>query len=857
MGATYTRQSTYSDGDVITAAHTNDEFNQLLAAFQASTGHTHDGTANEGGPITKMLGTSLTLGDGTAGTDITVTFDGETNDGVLKWMEDEDYFEFSDDILVASTEKIQFGDTATFLQQSSDGVLRIDGEATIDLNASTAVTVSNDLKLDSDSAVLGFGADNDVTLTHVADTALLLNSSRQLQFGDSGTYIHQSADGVLDLVSDTEIEINATTIDINGAVDVSGNLTVGGNIVIGSADISEAELEVLDGLTVTTAEVNIMDGDTSIGTTAVSDGHGIVMNHGGTMAQTTVQTLAAYLDDEITAMPNLVSTGALDSGSITSGFGAIDIGSSALSTTGSVTLGATSFGDNDITNVGSIQLDSIAGDADTNTSIAFSGSDVITVTTGGTTAMTIDASQNVAIAGDLTITGDDLTMGTNTSGHIMVADGANFNPVAVSGDVTISSAGAVTIANDAVETAMVNANVISGQSELNSAGVDITNDDLLIHDNDAGALKKVSVTNLISSAGGLTEVVADTSPQLGGDLDAQGKDLEDVGVSSADSHVGIYGSSSSPVEFTVTVGTKTAAHPYHGDGSSNAYFINGVESPALTLHGVDNVTSNSEYYYRFTLSSSDMSSHPFRLYLDADKTTAYTTGVTTTSTYLQIAVNEDTPSILYYQCSSHAYMGNHAIVLGSNKINHTEALISFPTTTGTLVGSGDTGTVTNDMLAGSIAASKLAGSIGDSKLSTISTAGKVELGALEIDGASEMGAALADADLLIVDDGADGTEKSMLASRIPTYVFSKVSGDATASSAGALTIANDAVESGMLNDNVISGQTELASGLADTDELMVSDAGTIKRMDMSVVKTYLTSAGFSSEDPTALAIALG
>ena len=61
MGATYTRQSTYSDGDDITDAHTNDEFNQLLAAFQASTGHTHDGTANEGGAITKMLGTSLTL----------------------------------------------------------------------------------------------------------------------------------------------------------------------------------------------------------------------------------------------------------------------------------------------------------------------------------------------------------------------------------------------------------------------------------------------------------------------------------------------------------------------------------------------------------------------------------------------------------------------------------------------------------------------------------------------------------------------------------------------------------------------------------------------------------------------------
>ncbi len=90
MGATYTRQSSYTDGDVITAAHTNDEFNQLLAAFQASTGHTHDGTANEGGAVTKLLGNTLTFGAGTAGTDITITFDGETSDGVLKWMEDED-----------------------------------------------------------------------------------------------------------------------------------------------------------------------------------------------------------------------------------------------------------------------------------------------------------------------------------------------------------------------------------------------------------------------------------------------------------------------------------------------------------------------------------------------------------------------------------------------------------------------------------------------------------------------------------------------------------------------------------------------------------------------------------------------
>ena len=100
----------------------------------------------------------LPLGDGTAGTDIVVTFDGESSDGVLTWKEDEDYFEFSDDILIASTEKLQFRDTAI--------------------------------------------------------------------------YINSSADGQLDLVADTEIQIAATTIDMNGAVDISGNLDVGGNLVV-------------------------------------------------------------------------------------------------------------------------------------------------------------------------------------------------------------------------------------------------------------------------------------------------------------------------------------------------------------------------------------------------------------------------------------------------------------------------------------------------------------------------------------------------------------------------------------------------------------------------------------------------
>jgi len=68
----------------------------------------------------------------------------------------------------------------------------------------------------------------------IASDALMMTSTNRLEFGDTGTYIHQSADGVLDLVSDTEIEINATTIDMNGALDLSGNAQLSGTVTVGA-----------------------------------------------------------------------------------------------------------------------------------------------------------------------------------------------------------------------------------------------------------------------------------------------------------------------------------------------------------------------------------------------------------------------------------------------------------------------------------------------------------------------------------------------------------------------------------------------------------------------------------------------
>ena len=425
MAYSYTRQSSISDGDTITAALFNNEYNQLLNAFAYSssdasaTGHRHDGSSAQGGSIFRIGDLDFLNkieADSTNnrwGFYVQVSSSAveqiRVQDGAIVPVTDNDIdlgtssLEFKDayfdgtvttDALVADTADINGGsvDGATIGAASASTIVG----TTITANTAFVPDASDGAALGSaslefsdlflaDGAVINLGDDQDTTLTHVADTGILLNSTRQFQFGDSGTYIHQSADGVLDLVSDTEIEINATTIDMNGNVDISGTLTVAG---------------------------------------------------------------------------------------------AVDFGDAALS------------------NVGAVQLDSIAGDADSNTSITFSGSDVITIATGGTTALTIDASQNVTIAGDLTVTGDDITMGTNTAGNLLVADGTNFNSIAVGSLSEIS-----TVANDDV---------------------------LLAVDTSGGGLKKIERSTLVAglaTSSGISNIVEDTSPQLGGNLDTNSHNI--------------------------------------------------------------------------------------------------------------------------------------------------------------------------------------------------------------------------------------------------------------------------------------------------------------------------------------------
>ena len=121
---------------------------------------------------------------------------------------------------------------------------------------------------------------------------------------------------------------------------------------------------------------------------------------------------------------------------------------------------------------------------------------------------------------------------------------------------------------------------------------------------------------------------------------------------------------SSAVTFKVTVATKDATHRYNGSGSSSGYKIDGSFSPTLLL-----VPGNT---YKFDQADSSNSGHPLLFYYEAAKTTAYSTGVTTSGTpgssgaYTQIVVSDSTPMVLHYQCSSHGYMGNQIVTKTRN-----------------------------------------------------------------------------------------------------------------------------------------------------------------------------------------------
>jgi hypothetical protein len=692
---------------------------------------------------------------------------------------------------------------------------------------------------------------------------------------------------------------------ITGNLDVGGNLTVGGNatvtgtttfnggtltlgdsaadnVVFGADvnssiipntddtyDLGSASQEwrdiyidgtaYLDGInfngtavTSTATEVNILDGDTSASSVIVADADRVVLNDGGTMKQVAVTDLSAYFDDEITAMPNLITTaattvGALDSGSITSGFGTIDTGASAITTTGLI-----SGGSLDIDDV-VINGSNIGHTDDT---------DLITVANGivtvageiSVTTLDIGGTNVTASAADINLI-DGITNGTVIASKALIADaniditgGRNITITGeldaatgdFSGDVDVDGtleADAITVNGTALATVIAGTTVTNA---TNSAHV-------LVTDNES-----TNEENLIAFVEGATSTTGNVglemdgnfayNPSTGtvsatvfkGNIDAVDGDFD--GTLEADA-ITVGGTALASVIAGTTVANATlAASVTVTDSTANTNF-------PIVFHDESNALLDDTGALRYNPSTGEL--------LVPKLTVAGTT--TTVDTVTMNAAN----AIIFEGATADAHETTLTIVDPT-----ADRTINLPNQSGTL-----------PVLA---AASNTAVTSTPEELNILDGATVVvgEINALDL-GSTAVGTAIASKAVIldsnkdytgirnitttgVVTVGSqlimpDVTSAKILVADGTSYQEVAISGDITIANTGAVTIAATSVEGSMLNTNVISGQTELASGIADTDELLISDAGTIKRTDMSVIKTYIGAA----DDATALAIALG
>tara|TARA_E500000081_G_scaffold154639_1_gene192202 strand:+ start:800 stop:2674 length:1875 start_codon:yes stop_codon:yes gene_type:complete len=497
MGATYTRQSSYTDGDIITAAHTNDEFNQLLAAFAASTGHTHDGTTAEGGPITKLLGTAITIGDGTAGTDITVTYDGESNDGVMKWMEDEDYFEFSDDILIASTEKLQFRDTAIYINSSADGQLDIVADTEVQI-AATTIDINGNTDI-SGTLTYGSLSDGSITITAFVDednmasnSATLVPTQQSVKAYVDATVTAQDLDFQADSGGALNIDLDSETLTLTGGtgIDTSGS----GNAVTfaidstvatlaGSQTITNKTIDV-DNNTVSNIEVdNLKSGvlDTDLSSVSASD---------DTLAS--AKAIKTYVDSQVTAQDldfQGDSGGALSidldsetldiaggTGIDTSGSGntlTVAIDSTVATLTGTQTLTNKTI-DVDNNTVSNIEVDNFKASAVVIESEGIGSNDNDTsLPTSAAVKDYVDT--QVATANELSeLTDTNITSPADAALLFYDTGTSKWIDNVVSGDITIADTGVAAIGSGVVVNADINASAAIDATKIHDGTVDNT-----------------------------------------------------------------------------------------------------------------------------------------------------------------------------------------------------------------------------------------------------------------------------------------------------------------------------------------------------------------------------------------------
>ena len=354
----------------------------------------------------------------------------------------------------------------------SSGNIVLDAEANIEINADGGTITFKD-----DSASLGTITSSGYSGTAAVATTVTITDNENTD-EDNAVVFTAGGDvdgGNLGLESDGDLTYNPNSGTLT-ATNLAGTLTT-------AAQGNVTSLGTLSALTIDDVAV---DGKVITMTGSSSDTAVFTAGTDGTLSIVTTDAGGAAANITVTADGTFEADGTtitLDSGG--------DIELNAAGDTIAFKSGSTAV--LDIEN-NSTDVELIVKTADKN--FAVKGTDG----SSGITALDIDMALagkatfngDVVVGGDLTITGDDLFMGTNTAGHILVGDDTNYNPVAVSGDVTLASNGAVTIADNAVESGMLNNNIISGLTEISSGLADA--DELLY--SDAGTIKRVGFDTL-------------------------------------------------------------------------------------------------------------------------------------------------------------------------------------------------------------------------------------------------------------------------------------------------------------------------------------------------------------------------
>ena len=298
----------------------------------------------------------------------------------------------------------------------------------------------------ADASTIQFGNDQDVTLTHVADTGLLLNTTMVVQFRDSAINIGSPADGDLDINADDEIELNSTLIDINGNVEISGTLAQVGVATFTARDIHSGGITIAN--------------DGQIG--SVGDADSIAISSAGvvTFSQNPVATLATAAQGNITSLGTLtaltVDDVAIDGKVVTMTGSTDDTAVFTVATNGALTLETTdtaaAAANIQITADGTFEVDGTTITLDSAGDIVLdAGGNDFNFKAGGTEVLRITNSSSDVIIKPIVDAKDLIFQQRDGTEVARIEDNATFN---------VSSAGKFAYAGTAVTSTAAELNIL-------------------------------------------------------------------------------------------------------------------------------------------------------------------------------------------------------------------------------------------------------------------------------------------------------------------------------------------------------------------------------------------------------------